>query len=346
MPLLVGERLGPYEILAPLGAGGMGEVYRARDTKLDREVAIKVLPAAVARDPERLARFEREAKVLASLNHPNIAQIYGVEESGGFRALVMELVDGATLSVPQPFETALNYARQIADALEAAHEKGITHRDLKPANIMVTPAGVVKVLDFGLAALSRERDSAVAGDPSNSPTLTIGATDAGAILGTAGYMSPEQAAGKPVDRRADIWAFGVVLWEMLAGRRLFDGETVAHTLAAVLTKEPDYSPAPAKVRRLLQLCLAKEPKQRLRAIGDWKLVLDEPAPMESPRHRSWLPWAVAATLGVALIVLGAVFWRATRPAERPLMRLNVELSPDIVLARTFGRLALSPDGML
>src|SRR5229473_7774927 len=172
MPLSAGTQLGPYEILAPLGAGGMGEVYRARDTKLDREVAIKVLPAAVARDPERLARFEREAKVLASLNHPNIAQIYGVEESGGARALVMELVDGATLSVPQPFETALNYARQIADALEAAHEKGITHRDLKPANIMVTPAGVVKVLDFGLAAYSPDRQGGSA-DPSNSPTLTM-----------------------------------------------------------------------------------------------------------------------------------------------------------------------------
>ena len=192
MPLSAGDRLGPYEILAPLGAGGMGEVYRARDTKLDREVAIKVLPAAVARDAARLARFEREAKVLASLNHPNIAQIHGIEESGGSRALVMELVDGATLSVPQPLETALNYARQIADALEAAHEKGVTHRDLKPANIMVTPAGIVKVLDFGLAAVTQP-SSAADGDPSNSPTLTMAATQAGMIMGTAAYMSPEQA---------------------------------------------------------------------------------------------------------------------------------------------------------
>src|SRR6266853_1606344 len=338
MPLLVGERLGPYEILAPLGAGGMGEVYRARDTKLDREVAIKVLPAAVARDPERLARFEREAKVLASLNHPNIAQIYGVEESGGSRALVMELVDGATLSVPQSLETALNYAKQIADALEAAHDKGVTHRDLKPANIMVTPAGIVKVLDFGLAALSRERDAAVAGDPSNSPTLTIGATDSGAILGTAGYMSPEQASGKAVDRRTDIWAFGVVLYEMLTGRRLFDGETVAHPLAAVLTKAPDYSAVPPKVRRLLQLCLAKEPKQRLQAIGDWKLVLDVPAPMESLRHTK-LPWIAAAVLAVIAIALAVVHFREAPPAEHTL-RYAIA-APEGSTVHSF---AISPDG--
>src|ERR1700686_3520678 len=214
MPLSVGDKLGPYEILAPIGAGGMGEVYKARDTKLDREVAIKVLPAALARDPERLARFEREAKVLASLNHPNIAQIYGLEEN----ALVMELVAGSTLSVPQPLETALNYAKQIAEALEAAHEKGITHRDLKPGNIMVTPDGVVKVLDFGLAAVTQP-SAASEGDPANSPTLTMGATQAGMILGTAGYMSPEHAAGQSVDKRADRWSFGVVLWEMLTGQR-------------------------------------------------------------------------------------------------------------------------------
>src|SRR5580704_1574960 len=204
MSLSAGERLGPYEILASIGAGGMGEVYRARDTKLDRDVAIKVLPAALAQDPERLARFEREAKVLASLNHPNIAQIYGIED----RALVMELVDGQTLRGPLPLETALNYARQIADALEAAHDKNIIHRDLKPANIMITPAGVVKVLDFGLAAVAQSSNPAV------SPTLTISPTRAGMILGTAGYMSPEQARGKPVDKRADVWAFGVVLFEM------------------------------------------------------------------------------------------------------------------------------------
>ena len=197
MTLTAGTRLGPYEILAPIGAGGMGEVYKANDTKLDREVAIKVLPAALAQDPERLARFEREAKVLAALHHPNIAQIYGVEE----RALVMELVVGETLQGPLPLDIALNYAKQIADALEAAHEKNIIHRDLKPANIMITPAGVVKVLDFGLAAVAQSSDPS---NPANSPTLTISPTRAGMILGTAGYMSPEQARGKTVDKRADI----------------------------------------------------------------------------------------------------------------------------------------------
>src|SRR5438552_2762426 len=207
MPLHAGHKLGPYEILAPLGAGGMGEVYRARDTKLDRDVAVKILPDALARDPARLARFEREAKVLAALNHPNIAAIYGVEE----RALVMELVEGETLKGPLPVETALHYARQIADALEAAHEKGIVHRDLKPANVMITPAGVVKVLDFGLAAVLQGPGSSAV-DPANSPALTMRFTQAGMIMGTAAYMSPEQAAGKPVDKRADIWSFGVVLW--------------------------------------------------------------------------------------------------------------------------------------
>ena len=212
MPLVPGARLGPYEVVSALGAGGMGEVYRAKDTKLDRQVAIKILPESVAQDPERLARFEREAKVLAALNHPNIAQIYGVEE----RALVMELVDGETLKGPLPLETALNYAKQIADALEAAHEKGIVHRDLKPGNIMVTAAGVVKVLDFGLA-LSQPSGSA-SSDPSQSPTFTMSPTRAGMIMGTAPYMSPEQARGGVVDRRADIWAFGVVLYEMLTGQ--------------------------------------------------------------------------------------------------------------------------------
>src|SRR5579862_3656419 len=242
MSLATGTKLGAYEILAPIGAGGMGEVYRGKDTKLDREVAIKVLPAAFAQDPDRLARFQREAKVLASLNHPNIAQIYGVEESGGAQALVMELVPGQALSqsikAPLPVETALNYAHQIAAALEAAHEKGITHRDLKPANIMITPAGLVKVLDFGLAAIAQP-SAASGSDMANSPTLTMSPTNAGMILGTASYMSPEQARGHPVDRRADIWAFGVVLYEMLAGKQLFRGGTVSDILAAVLKEEPD-----------------------------------------------------------------------------------------------------------
>src|SRR5215470_16474156 len=238
-----GTKLGHYEISAPIGVGGMGEVYRATDTKLKRDVALKVLPEAFARDPERMARFQREAEVLASLNHPNIAQIYGVED----RALVMELVEGETLRGPLPIETALNYARQIAEALEAAHEKGIIHRDLKPANIKVTPQGVVKVLDFGLAAVAQPSQT--------EDTLTISPTQAGMILGTAGYMSPEQARGKAVDKRADIWAFGVVLYEMLTGERLFQGETVSDTLAAVLKEEPDLAQVPVKVRRLLRLCL-------------------------------------------------------------------------------------------
>src|SRR6266849_2223653 len=238
MPLSVGNRLGPYEILAPIGAGGMGEVYRARDNKLDREVAIKVLPSAPARDPERLARFEREAKVLASLNHPNVAQIYGIEESSTGRALVMELVPGQTLKGPLALDEALRIAGQVAEALEAAHDKGIIHRDLKPANIMITPAGVVKVLDFGLAAISQP--GAGSENPANSPTLTMGATQAGVIMGTAAYMSPEQAVGKPVDRRADIWSFGVVLLEMLTGKPLFHGETVSHVLADVIRADIDF----------------------------------------------------------------------------------------------------------
>src|SRR5579863_1090030 len=239
MSLASGARLGSYAIVAPLGAGGMGEVYRGRDTKLDREVAIKILPDLLAHDPERLARFEREAKVLAALNHPNIAQIYGLEQG----ALVMELVPGETLKGPLPLETALNYARQIAEALEAAHEKGITHRDLKPGNIMITPEGVVKVLDFGLAAVT-PTSAASEGDPTNSPTLTMRETQAGMIMGTAAYMSPEQASGKTVDRRADIWSFGVVLWEMLNGHCLFDGETISHTLADVLRGPIDFDTLP------------------------------------------------------------------------------------------------------
>jgi Tol biopolymer transport system component len=285
----------------------MGEVYRARDTKLEREVAVKVLPAALAQDPERLARFEREAKVLAALNHPNIAQIYGLEQ----RALVMELVEGETLKGPLPIETALNYARQIADALEAAHEKGITHRDLKPANIMVTPAGVVKVLDFGLAVVAQDPASGSA-DPSNSPTLTMRATQAGMIMGTAAYMSPEQARGKKVDKRTDIWAFGMVLYELLTGRTAFEGETVTDVLAAVLTKEPDLNQVPPKVRRLLASCLQKERQRRLRDIADFRLLLDEAPPPE--RRGSRIPWAVAALLAAALAASFVVQFAAQSPA--------------------------------
>src|SRR6516162_7462565 len=217
MPFSIGDHLGAYEILALIGAGGMGEVYRARDTKLKRDVALKVLPDAFARDPGRMARFQREAHVLASLNHPNIAHIYGVEE----RALVMELVEGESPKGPLPFEDAWKIALQIADALEYAHEKGVIHRDLKPANVKVTPDGVVKLLDFGLAKAFSGAPESVGNDPENSPTVTLGGTVAGVILGTAAYMSPEQAKGKKVDKRADIWAFGVVLYELLTGERLF-----------------------------------------------------------------------------------------------------------------------------
>src|SRR5437016_11362831 len=262
-----------YRIISKLGQGGMGEVWRATDTKLNREVAIKILPDVFAQDADRMARFSREAQVLASLNHPNIATIHGVEE----RALVMELVPGPTLAEriahgPLPLDEALPIARQIAEAVEYAHERGVIHRDLKPANIKVTPEGRVKVLDFGLAkALSV--DAAVT-DPASSPTLTMRGTLAGMIMGTAGYMSPEQAKGKPVDRRADLWAFGVVLWEVLTGRQLFDGETVSDILAQVLTKEPDWSLVPAPVRKLLRSCLARDPKQRLKSIGDWRLLVE------------------------------------------------------------------------
>jgi serine/threonine protein kinase len=295
MPLAAGTRLGPFEILAPIGAGGMGEVYRARDTKLGRDVAVKVLPPALAQDPERLARFEREAKVLASLNHPNIAQIYGIED----RALIMELVEGETVQGPLSLETALHYARQIASALEAAHEKDIIHRDLKPANIMITPGGVVKVLDFGLAFTEPRPQGAV----EDSPTVTISPTRAGIILGTAAYMSPEQARGKTVDKRADIWAFGVVLYEMLTGKRLFQGEDLTETLASVVKEEPNLDDAPIEVRRLLRKCLQKDPKKRLRDIGDaWELLEADhaPAPVPPARSSARTAWIVAAILAVAL----------------------------------------------
>src|SRR5712691_3041144 len=236
MPLSVGDKLGPYEILAPIGAGGMGEVYRARDPRLNRDVAIKVSAAQFSE------RFEREAKAIAALNHPNICQIYDV----GPNYLVMEYIEGESPKGPMPLEEALGIANQIADALEAAHDKGITHRDLKPGNVKIKPGGAVKVLDFGLAKQSRDREGAVT---ENSPTVSMAATEAGVILGTAAYMSPEQARGKPVDKRADIWAFGVVLYEMLTGKRPFQGEDVAEILAAVITKEPSWERVPVRVRR-------------------------------------------------------------------------------------------------
>src|SRR5262249_28189437 len=281
----------------------MGEVYRARDLKLKRNVALKVLPEAFAGDPGRMRRFQREAEVLASLNHPNIAHVYGVEE----RALVMELVEGETLSGPLPIETVLQYSRQIAEALEYAHERGVIHRDLKPANIKVTTEGMVKLLDFGLAKAT-EDPAAASEDPSNSPTLTLGATSVGVIMGTAAYMSPEQANGKSVDKRADIWSFGAVLYEMLAGKKAFEGESVADTLATVMKLEPDWSvlprDVPASVQKLLRRCLTKDRKQRLRDIGEARIILEnragtEVVPPDQIRRHPKIPWAIASIATVA-----------------------------------------------
>ncbi len=286
---LAGLQIGSYQILSLLGTGGMGDVYRARDTRLGRDVAIKVVANVFLSDPERLARFEREARVLATLNHPHIGAIYGLEEAGGVRGLVLELVEGATLaerlaSGPLPVQEALSVARQIAEALEAAHEKGIIHRDLKPANIKITPDGTVKVLDFGLAKVFARDGSEH--DASAKPSITIEETREGVIAGTAAYMSPEQARGKAVDKRTDIWAFGCVLYEMLTARPPFRGETVSDTIAGILEREADWSALPAEttvsIRRLLQRCLEKDPKRRLRDIGDARLEIEEaPGPSVS-----------------------------------------------------------------
>ena len=305
MALTPGMRLGPYGVLAAIGQGGMGEVYRARDTRLARDVALKILPDAFSSDPDRLARFEREAQVLASLSHPNIGAIHGLEESGDTKALVLELVEGPTLADrivqgPIPVDEALSIARQIGDALEAAHNAGVIHRELKPANIKLTPDGSVKVLDFGLA---KAIDGAPAGGSSSfslSPTITTPAmTQAGLILGTAAYMSPEQAKGKAVDKRADIWAFGVVLFEMLTGSRPFPGEDVSDVLASVLAREPQLAAipdaVPSTVRLVLKACLQKDPKKRIHDMGDVRLAMtgvfetvpEADAPAAIPR-RSWL----------------------------------------------------------
>ena len=394
--LTAGTRLGPYEVVSKLGEGGMGQVWRARDTRLDREVALKLLPAGFADDPDRHARFEREAKLLASLNHPNIAHLYGLEHlavqadsrqptahssparpgqssatpgepepgarspepdveraSSAIHVLVMELVEGEDLArrLEQgaiPVDEALPIARQVAEALEAAHERGVVHRDLKPANVKLRPDGTVKVLDFGLA---KAVDVAAAADPSFSPTMTHAATQAGLILGTAAYMSPEQARGKAVDKRADIWAFGVVLFEMLSGERLFSGETVTDTLAAVVRGEPDWRALPADtpvgVRRLLRRCLQKDPARRLRDIGDARLEITDPGAEAAPgapaaaraAPRRWL-----AVIAVAALAAGAAagFWWAgsgdAAPTEWTATRLG---GPD-----TADCPRLSPDGQL
>jgi Tol biopolymer transport system component len=345
MPLSVGDRVGLYEILAPIGAGGMGEVYRAKDTKLKRDVALKVLPEVFAQDPERMARFTREAQVLASLNHPNIAAIYGVEE----RALVMELVEGPTLaerieSGAIPLDESLHIAGQIADGLEYAHEKGVVHRDLKPANIKISPEGTVKILDFGLAkALSDP--SAMSTDSGNSPTLTMGATQVGTILGTAAYMSPEQARGKSADRRSDIWAYGVVLHEMLTGKHLYSGEMTSDILAAVIANEPVLDALSGELRPIIEKCLRKDPRKRWQSIGDVRLAFEErtTASTVAPATKTGMQWQIAAaTLAIALAVALWAPWRAAAPADRPLMRLSVDLGPEAVVGPNITA-AISPD---
>ena len=366
LPILPGRRLGPYEILAQIGAGGMGEVYQAHDTKLGRDVAIKVLAANFVNDPQRLVRFQREARLLAALNHPNIATIYGLEQSGGVTCLVMELVPGETLanlvkSGPVPVEEALQIAVQIAEALEAAHEKSIIHRDLKPTNVKVTPEGKVKVLDFGLAkafAGDAEND-----DPSNSPTLSATATMQGVILGTAAYMSPEQARGKTCDKRADIWAFGCVLYELLTGKHTFRGETVTEILAAVLKEELDWRAlppsTPLKIRDLLGRCLQKDLRRRLHDAADARIEIEEalaaPADAEPPaavkgirvRWRGNLVWGVASLLLAGFISMAV--WKlkpsSTSPPQ-PVTRTVINLPPGQQLAgmESGPAVALSPDG--
>jgi len=339
------ETIAHYRISSKLGEGAMGEVYRATDSKLGREVAIKLIPEDFAKDSTRMARFTREAQVLASLNHPNIAAIYGVED----RALIMELVEGQTLQErikqgPIPLDEALEIARQIADGLEAAHEKGIVHRDLKPANIKITPGGTIKLLDFGLAKSDGPWTSATAVE--DAPTLTVASTGTGVILGTAAYMAPEQARGRNVDKRADVWAFGVILYEMLSGAQPFTGETITDVLASVVRHDPDLDTVPARVRSLLRRCLEKDPKKRLRDAGDAMLLL-EPAGGEvvaPSRHRGplWTAVAVAAVLLAALAWLASIHFRETPPLADA-VRFAIELPPNVTFSQ-FGAFAVSPDG--
>ncbi|MGE5833618.1 MAG: protein kinase domain-containing protein [Acidobacteriota bacterium] len=368
MPLIPGStRLGIYEVTALIGEGGMGLVYRARDTKLNRDVALKVLSDSFTSDPDRLARFTREAQTLASLNHPNIAHIHGLEESGGVRALVMELVEGDDLSQriakgAIPTDDALPIAKQIADAMEAAHEQGIIHRDLKPANIKVRGDGTVKVLDFGLAkALDAKPSSAT--DVAFAPTITAPAmTHAGMILGTAAYMSPEQARGKAVDKRADIWAFGAVLYEMLSGRRAFADRDLSLTLANVLHREPDFDAlppsVPARVIQAIRVCLRKDPKQRAADIRDVRLALEGAFETAAPQTalaagavpRSVVARALPAVSAVLAVALGIALWapwRSEKPVDRPLVRLDVDLGADAAfpLYNTGTSVAISADGM-
>ena len=360
MPLQSGTRLGPYSVTAKIGEGGMGEVYQARDTKLDRDVALKVLPEAFTSDPDRLARFEREAKVLASLNHPNIGSIYGLEEAEGVRALVLELVEGPTLADrikqgPIPLDEALPIAKQIAEALEAAHEAGVIHRDLKPANIKVKADGTVKVLDFGLA-------KAFQADPSNVSTVTVAGTEAGAILGTPAYMSPEQSRGRPVDKRTDVWAFGCVLFEMLTGLRAFGADTHSDTVAAILGRDPHWlalpSAAPSGLAGLLRRCLRKDHARRQRDLGDVSIELEELRDLrqadQAPWHRDVQPraprslslaWTIAG-LGV-VVTTAVVVWSVTRPSPPSAVTrtlLSVAPANRIAMNNNGQNMAISRDG--
>jgi Tol biopolymer transport system component len=370
---VTGKTLAHYEILDMIGKGGMGEVYRARDGKLGRDVAVKILPAELSTDPERVARFEREARTLASLQHPNIASIYGFEEEAGSRFLVMELVEGEDLGSRMaagrvPVKETVRIARQIATGLEAAHERGIVHRDLKPANIMVNEAGEAKILDFGLARawFGDESD----GDAmEHSPTITTGMTRAGVILGTAAYMSPEQARGRKVDRRADIWAFGVILWEMVTGQRLFEGETVSDTIAGVLRHEPDWGLLPVDeaphLCRLIERCLVRDPQQRLRDIGEARILLQDDGgessilsmPAGAPALSGHEPassgarWRFAALIGVIALALGAVIgWKFLNTApESPLLHTMIPApaNGDFDMGSSSpGPAVLSPDGSM
>ncbi|MCZ6768550.1 MAG: protein kinase, partial [Acidobacteria bacterium] len=361
---MLGKTISHYKVLEKIGQGGMGEVYRAEDTNLSREVAIKVLPEQFTQDPERLARFEREAKLLASLNHPNIAAIYGFEHSDDFHFLVLELVPGDTLAErlakgPLPVEEALDICRQIAEGVEAAHQKGVIHRDLKPANVKVTPEGQVKILDFGLAK-AFEAESIPVTDFSQSPTLTEEMTRAGVILGTAAYMSPEQARGKPVDKRADIFAFGSVLFELLTGKRAFEGETVTDTIASVLKGEPEWDllpqSIPSTIRFLISRCLQKDPGKRLQHIDGARILIEEAlsgattasqiglsSAIQPPLWRRAIPWSIA----VAAIVTGVsiAFWSSPQPLSPPSTKFVITPSLTAPLANTIDNdLAISADG--
>lgn len=362
MHLTPGTKLGSFEVVGPLGAGGMGEVYRARDTRLGREVALKVLPSSLSTDRERLARFQREAQVLASFNHPNVASIYGVEDAGGTPALVLELVEGPTLADriargPMPLAEAIPIARQVAEALEYAHERGVVHRDLKPANVKLDAEGRAKVLDFGLAKALAPDPTTTQGDPSYSPTITSLGTMAGAVLGTAAYMSPEQARGTGVDRRADIWAFGALLWEMLSGKRAFEGETVSDTLASVLRAPLEWDALPAatprKIRRLLERCLERDPKRRLRDIGEARIALESPDDepeaaradadaLVAPAKRGLsavLPWTLFAVAGIGLIA--TLFLNREEDTPAPTTRFEIGAGSTL---ESMNWPRLSPDG--